>query len=135
MLREEGIQSQNDIYTVNNIGELFRIIRPYDKLVVLSIKAFKTCNFVYGVLNALMEERVEFISLQEEIRFSANNPLDEKYKEYIISVLTSEQKLLKDLEDIYRHHDIKEMKKRINDFSLKLLAETFKNHGVLMLKE
>lgn len=131
LLTKAGVKSKDNIYSINNIRELFELLELKDRVVVVSIGNFINCSNLAWVLNTLMARQVSFISLNERIKFTSNNPIKHAYKQYIISVLNYEKRLLNDVEQIYKYQDKTEINRRINALCLGLLIETFKNDGIL----
>lgn len=116
---------------MSNIRQLLELLELKDRVVVVSIGTFGTCSNLAWILNALIARQVSFTSLSERIKFTSTNPIKHAYKQYIMSVLNYEQRLLNDVEQIYKYQERTEIIRRINAFSLALLIETFKNDGIL----
>lgn len=131
LLSKAGIKSKENIYTMSNIRQLLELLELKDRVVVVSIGTFGTCSNLAWILNALIARQVAFISLNERVKFTISNPIKHTYKQYIMSVLNYEQRLINDVDHIYKYQDRTEIIRRINAFSLALLIETFKNDGIL----
>lgn len=131
LFNEAGVKSKDYIYSINNIRELFELLELKDRVVVVSIGTFINSSNLAWVLNALIARQASFISLNERIKFTSNNPIKYAYKQHIICVLNYEQRLLNDVEQIYKYQDRTEINRRINVFCLGMLMETFKNDGIL----
>lgn len=131
LLNKAGVKSEDYIYSMSNIRELFELLEVKDRVVVVSIGTFANCSNLAWVLNALIAKQISFISLSERIKFTSNNPIKHAYKQYIICALNYEQRLLNDVEQIYKYHNRVEITRRINALCLGLLIETFKNDGIL----
>jgi hypothetical protein len=131
LLNKAGVKSKENIYNMSNIRQLLELLELKDRVVVVSIGTFGTCSNLAWILNALIARQVSFTSLSERIKFTSTNPIKHAYKQYIMSVLNYEQRLLNDVEQIYKYQERTEIIRRINAFSLALLIETFKNDGIL----
>lgn len=131
LLSKAGVKSKEHIYTMNNIRELIELLELKDRVIVVSIGTFGTCSKLANILNALIARQVSFISLSERLKFTSSNPIKHAYKQYIMSVLNYEQRLLNDVEQIYKYQERTEIIRRINAFSLALLIETLRNDGIL----
>ncbi|WP_160688587.1 hypothetical protein [Clostridium sp. C2-6-12] len=131
LLTKAGIKSKENIYNMSNVRQLLELLELKDKIVVLSVGTFGTCSNLAWILNALIAKQISFISLNERIRFTNTNPIKHVYKQYIMSVLNYEQRLLNDVEQIYKYQERTEINRRINVLCLSLLIETFKNDGIL----
>jgi len=131
LLSKAGVKSQEYIYTMNNIRQLLELLELKDRVVVVSIGTFCTCSNLVSVLNVLITRQVSFISLNERLKFTSSNPIKHSYKQYIMSVFNYEQRLLTEVEHIYKYQEKTEIIRRINAFSLALLIETFKSDGIL----
>lgn len=131
LLNKAGVKSRDNIYNMSSIPKLLELVEIKDRVVVVSIGVFGTCSNLVSVLNILITRQVSFISLSERLKCTSSNQMKHSYKQYIMSVLNYEQRLINDVEHIYRHQDNAEMIRRINMFSLYLLIETLKNDGIL----
>lgn len=131
LLNKVGVKSRDYIYSMNNIRELFELLELKDRVVVVSIGTFINSSNLAWVLNSLIARQASFISLNERIKFTSNNPIKHSYKQHIMCVLNYEQRLLNDVEQIYKYQDKTEINRRINALCLGLLIETFKNDGIL----
>lgn len=131
LLTKAGIKYKENIYTMNTIRELLEVLELKDRVVVVSIGTFGTCSNLAWILNTLVSRQVSFTSLSERLKFTSSNPIKHAYKQYIMSVLNYEQRLLNDVEQIYKYQERTEIIRRINAFALALLIETFKVEGVL----
>ena len=131
LLSKAGVKYKENIYTMSSIPRLLELLELKDRVVVVSIGTFGTCSNLAYILNALIARQVAFISLSERLKFTSSNPIKHAYKQYIMSVLNYEQRLLNDVEQIYKYQERTEIIRRINAFSLALLIETLKNDGIL----
>ncbi len=131
LLTKAGVKSKDNIYTMSNSRQFLELLELKDRVVVVSIGTFGTCSNLAWILNTLISRQVSFTSLSERIKFTSTNPIKHAYKQYIMSVLNYEQRLLNDVEQIYKYQERTEIIRRINAFSLALLIETLKNDGIL----
>lgn len=131
LLSKAGVKSKENVYNIANVRKMLELVEIKDRVIVVSIGVFGTCSNLVSVLNILIERQASFICLSQRLKFTSSNPMKHSYKQYIMSVLNYEQRLINDVEHIYRHQDNAEMIRRINMFSLYLLIETLKNDGIL----
>jgi len=131
LLNKAGVKSKENIYTMSSIPKLLELVELKDRVVVVSIGTFGTCSNLAYILNVLIARQVAFISLNERVKFTSSNPIKHAYKQYIMSVLNYEQRLINDVDHIYKYQDRTEIIRRINALCLGLLIETFKNDGIL----
>lgn len=131
LLNKSGIRSRNFVYEFDRIKDLFSVVEVGDRVVVVSIRVFRTCNNLNWVLTLLMRYQISFESIQEKIKFTNKQLLKESYKNFISKVAQYEQIAVNNCDSAYKYIDRTEMIRTIRALSLSIVIEALKHDGLL----